>query len=73
MRPTTPWNYTLFEEDVRPERIAEAFRVERRDIGDAYPWTLENAPVEIRARGRRLDEWVLYQESACLLYTSRCV
>ena len=29
-----------------------------------YPWTLENAPVEIRARGRRLDEWVLYQESA---------
>lgn len=39
-------------------------RVERRDIGDAYPWTLENAPVEIRARGRRLDEWVLYQESA---------
>lgn len=64
VRPTTPWNYTLFEEDVRPERIAEAFRVERRDIGDAYPWTLENAPVEIRARGRRLDEWVLYQESA---------
>ena len=35
-----------------------------QDIGDAYPWTLENAPVEIRARGRRLDEWVLYQESA---------
>ena len=64
VRPTTPWNYTLFEEDIRPERIAEAFRVERRDIGDAYPWTLENAPVEIRARGRRLDEWVLYQESA---------
>ena len=64
VRPTTPWNYTLFEEDVRPERIAEAFRVERRDIGDAYPWTLENAPVEIKARGRRLDEWVLYQESA---------
>lgn len=64
VRPTTPWNYTLFEEDIRPERIAEAFRVERRDIGDAYPWTSENAPVEIKTRGRRLDEWTLYQEMA---------
>ena len=64
VRPTTPWNYTLIEDDIRPDRMAEAFKVERRDIGAAYPWNLENAPVEVKARGRRLDEWTLYQESA---------
>ena len=62
--PTTPWNYTLLEEDLRPERLEEAFRLVRRDVGGAYPWNLENAPLELKARGRRLDEWTLYQEMA---------
>lgn len=62
--PTTPWNYTLLEEDIRPERLEETFRLERRDIGDVYPWCPENAPLELKARGRRLDEWTLYQQMA---------
>ena len=62
--PTTPWNYTLIEDDLRPEKLEEAFRLVRRDIGDAYPWNPENAPLELKARGRRLDEWTLYQEMA---------
>lgn len=64
VRPTTPWNYTLPDEDIHPDRIADAFRVVRREVGDAYPWSPENTPLEIKARGRRLDEWTLYQESA---------
>ncbi len=63
VRPTTPWNYTLFEEDIRPERIAEAFR--SSGATSATPirgrW---KTPRWRSARGRRLDEWVLYQESA---------
>lgn len=62
--PTSAWNYTLFEEDIRPENLEQAFRLVRRDIGNAYPWCLENAPLELKARGRRLDEWTLYQEMA---------
>lgn len=64
VHPTTPWNYTLLEEDIAPERIAEAFHLVRRDVGEAYPWNLENTPLELKARGRRLDEWTLYQQMA---------
>ena len=30
----------------------------------AYPWTLETAPVMIRAKAKRLPDWGLYNESA---------
>ncbi|MDX1642572.1 MAG: hypothetical protein R3220_12790, partial [Balneolaceae bacterium] len=29
-----------------------------------YPWSLENAPVEIKTNGKRIKEWRLYQNSA---------
>lgn len=62
VRPTSPWNYGLVE--VPEDKIAEAFQVIKKDTVAAYPWNLENAPIEIKAKAKRMPQWVLYNESA---------
>ncbi|BEH00203.1 beta-L-arabinofuranosidase domain-containing protein [Bacteroides sedimenti] len=61
--PTTPWNYCLKENDLKPENIEDAFKVVRKDVR-GYPWNLENAPIEIKAKGKRMKEWTLYNGMA---------
>lgn len=61
--PTSPWNYCLPEDALKSENMNEAFRiVEKLVIG--YPWNLENAPIEIHTKGKRMNEWQLYNGSA---------
>lgn len=72
IRPTTPWNYGLI--DVGQAELQKDFIVEVRgpenrgaEVGasvSAYPWTVSAAPVVIHAKGRRLPQWGLYNESA---------
>jgi hypothetical protein len=38
---------------------------------DGYPWNLDNAPIVLRAKGRRIDQWQLYNEQAGPLPHSR--
>lgn len=52
----SPWNYCLMREDVK----AAAFDVVTLDWDGSYPWNLENVPVEIHARGRRMPQWQPY-------------
>lgn len=55
-RPTTPWNYAL----VLPAAGAtgRAFDVVQRSVdGASNPFTHEGAPVQLRARARRVPEW----------------
>src|SRR5699024_12641997 len=40
------------------------FKVEMKDTKGAYPRNLENAPVELKAKGKKIAEWVMYQDSA---------
>lgn len=62
--PTTPWNYCLPENSLRPENIQKDFVVKKRGMNGKYPWNQENAPLEIKAKGKRMNEWQLYGESA---------
>ena len=52
--PTTPWNYAL--DGAEPAAFAV---VERPWPQDDMPFTLDGAPVELRASGRRVAEWQL--------------
>lgn len=61
--PTSPWNYCLSEESLQPENLEQAFRVVEKPVA-GYPWNLENAPVEIQTKGKRMNEWQLYSGSA---------
>lgn len=59
----TPWNYCLLEEAVKPENIETHFQVIKKNV-DGYPWNLENAPIEIKTKGKRINEWKMYNGSA---------
>lgn len=61
--PITPWNYCLIEESLEPENLDKAFKVVEKPL-QGYPWNLENAPVQIHAKGKRMNEWSLYNGSA---------
>lgn len=60
---TTPWNYALLSDTIRPEKLEERFKIEKRDVS-GYPWNLENAPLQIRTKGVRIPSWSLYNGMA---------
>ncbi|HWQ15127.1 MAG TPA: beta-L-arabinofuranosidase domain-containing protein [Roseiflexaceae bacterium] len=53
VHPTTPWNYALELDPVRPE---EALSFTYRPLGET-PFTVEGAPVVAHVRGRRVPTW----------------
>ena len=59
----TPWNYCLKEESIKPENIQTDFQVIKKGM-NGYPWNVKNAPIEIKTKGKRLNEWQLYNGSA---------
>lgn len=63
VEPSTPWNYCLLANDLRPKNMPAAFEVVERAT-EGYPWNQANAPIEIHAKGRRLHDWKLYNGMA---------
>ena len=55
--PTTPWNYGLVLDPDKPEASFDV--TERGGPGYRQPFTPENAPVVIRAKGKRIPQWNL--------------
>lgn len=62
VRPTTPWNYGLVRTD--DDKLQERFKVEVRGKANSYPWNLENAPVVIKTKAKRIPSWQLYNDMA---------
>lgn len=61
--PTTPWNYALIQKDVDCENLDSVFVFSRKPL-EGYPWNLENAPVELKAKAKRMPVWTEYNGSA---------
>lgn len=61
--PTSPWNYCLVEDNIKKENLEKSFKVVEKPLS-GYPWSLRNAPIEIHAKGRRINEWAMYNGSA---------
>lgn len=59
----SPWNYCLKETSLKPENIKTDFQVIVNEA-KGYPWNVENAPIEIKAKGKRMIDWQLYNGSA---------
>lgn len=57
--PTTPWNYGLSIKYAN----ADSMRVEVNPTVADYPWNLQNAPITITAKGRRIPHWEKYRNS----------
>ena len=61
--PTTPWNYCMKEVSLKTENIQSAFEVIKKKT-TGYPWNIENAPLEIKVKAKRMNEWHMYNGSA---------
>ena len=62
VRPASAWNYGLV--NVADNKLDEKFKVEKRDTVSRFPWTLNSAPIMIRAKARQIPGWHLYNEMA---------
>lgn len=60
----SPWNFALTSHHLRPEVINDHFKVEKSSTVAKYPWTLEDAPITIKAKGRPIPSWKEYRGSA---------
>lgn len=62
VHPGTPWNYGLLEEMIKDP--STTFEVNIKPKNSLYPWNIANAPIEIKAKGKRIPEWQLYNETS---------
>ncbi len=61
--PTSPWNYGLLADDIAD--LAHCFQLHRRGGPlAANPWNLENAPLELRGQGQRVEQWKEVNQTA---------
>jgi DUF1680 family protein len=62
VRPLTDWNFGLVSSALKnPD---SSFEVVAGKYAGGYPWNLKNTPIEIRAKGKQIPEWGLYNETA---------
>ncbi|MGC8898407.1 MAG: beta-L-arabinofuranosidase domain-containing protein [Bacteroidota bacterium] len=55
--PTTPWNYGLLIDSKNPVRSFEV--VKKSPRASSQPFSPDNAPVELHAKGKRIPQWKL--------------
>ena len=60
----TPWNYALSPRSFEADKIQENFIVEKSDKKAGYPWNVENAPITIKTKAKRLKNWTVVRGSA---------
>jgi len=63
VRPKTPWNYGMLEELLRSPSTSFEIIFNNKKLA-ANPWNLSNAPIQIKAKGKRIPEWQLYNETS---------
>jgi hypothetical protein len=63
VRPLTPWNYSLIQEEIK--NMNYEIKVEIKDPD--YPWNLENAPIVIKTKGFMVPHWGLVNGSTGML------
>lgn len=58
--PTTAWNYGLVIDPTDPEASLEV--TEKMPLA-SQPWTIDAAPIEIEAKGKRIPNWKMIDET----------
>jgi hypothetical protein len=71
IRPLSPWNYGLTEDMIKDHARAFELRKPNPLAPADYPWTLQKAPLALKAQAKRIPEWQLYNHMAGPLPHSR--
>jgi hypothetical protein len=66
--PTTPWNYGLVIDRESPQASARVAWM--AEAISEQPWTLDAAPIALKARGKRIPQWGLENETVEVLQPS---
>lgn len=56
--PKSDWNYALLAEAINSPQ--SGFEIVKNKTTGKYPWNLENAPVTLVTKGKKLPQWQLY-------------
>jgi DUF1680 family protein len=62
MYPTSPWNYGLL--NASEANFAAGFKVESTGKVSNFPWTVQNSPIQIITKGKRIPSWTVYNDMA---------
>ncbi len=57
--PTTAWNYGLVS--LKSAELPNQYKIVQKTTLASYPWTLAEAPIEIKVPAKKLANWQLYQ------------
>lgn len=60
----TEWNVALRRADLSADKLKSSFKVERNSQTSDNPWSLESAPIMIRAKALKLPAWGMSYNSA---------
>ncbi|MFD2970153.1 beta-L-arabinofuranosidase domain-containing protein [Sphingobacterium bambusae] len=61
--PQSDWNYGLLEKAVHAPEAN--FKVELRPTAEtAYPWNLQNSPILLKTKAKKIPSWTLYKNMA---------
>ncbi|MBX7126617.1 MAG: glycoside hydrolase family 127 protein [Cyclobacteriaceae bacterium] len=63
IEPAGPWNFGLTGDLTKPEQLFEVVR--KPWPKDNYPFSLDNVPIEIRTRGKKIPGWTIDQYGLC--------
>lgn len=58
--PDSPWNYGL----IKTDKLADNYQVLQTGQNSSYPWTINNSPILIKTKGKRIPSWHLYNDMA---------
>lgn len=58
--PRSPWNYGILDF----KHPSEVFTVQQKNFNTKFPWTADNAPIEIKAKAKLVAGWKLYNGMA---------
>ena len=58
--PESPWNYAILKSEVEENKL----EIELSDKLSNNPWNLENAPIHVKTKGRRMPMWTIERASA---------
>jgi len=61
--PASPWNYALVINEKDPFKEMQV--VKRDWPKDNYPFTADNVPIEIKAKGRQIPSWTIDKHGLC--------
>lgn len=59
----SPWNYVFMHNQLKKEVLKENFIVEKKSSMAEYPWTLNDAPIKIKTKARRMPNWTINRGS----------